>query len=186
MSILISSGFDLKAKEPIDKRFTLKTIYERDTLADSALYVGLVVYVDETKKIYYYNGRSWVIPGHDTFATKKDLDEFNAPTGETGKSAYDIAKDNGFLGSESDWLASLKGEKGFKGENGANGLKGEKGEKGNSLLFKWSGTSLGVKTEGDEEYVYVDLGVTALNAANIRAYCGNASCGAIDCGRGVE
>ncbi|WP_259424153.1 hypothetical protein [Bacillus velezensis] len=30
----------------------------------------------------------------------------------TGKSAYDIAVDNGFSGTVEEWLASLKGEKG--------------------------------------------------------------------------
>jgi hypothetical protein len=35
--------------------------------------------------------------------------------GEDGKSAYQIALDNGFIGSETEWLASLKGEKGDNG-----------------------------------------------------------------------
>ncbi|WP_200411462.1 collagen-like protein [Virgibacillus salexigens] len=35
--------------------------------------------------------------------------------GTDGKSAYQIAKDNGFEGTESEWLASLKGEKGDPG-----------------------------------------------------------------------
>lgn len=36
--------------------------------------------------------------------------------GADGKSAYQIALDNGFVGSQSEWLASLKGDKGDKGE----------------------------------------------------------------------
>lgn len=32
------------------------------------------------------------------------------PTGETGKSAYQHAVDNGFVGTEQEWIASLKGE----------------------------------------------------------------------------
>lgn len=39
----------------------------------------------------------------------------------SGLSAYDIAKANGFIGSESAWLASLKGERGTKGEQGVPG-----------------------------------------------------------------
>lgn len=35
--------------------------------------------------------------------------------GVEGKSAYDVAVDNGFEGSESEWLESLKGEPGDKG-----------------------------------------------------------------------
>lgn len=37
---------------------------------------------------------------------------FGGPTPEDGKSAYEIAVDEGFVGSESEWLASLKGEPG--------------------------------------------------------------------------
>ena len=37
--------------------------------------------------------------------------------GEDGKSAYQIAVENGFIGTESEWLASLKGEKGADGKN---------------------------------------------------------------------
>jgi serine protease Do len=37
------------------------------------------------------------------------------------KSAYDIAVDNGFVGTETEWLASLKGEDGRDGVNGKDG-----------------------------------------------------------------
>ncbi len=39
-------------------------------------------------------------------------------TGTAGKSAYEIAVDNGFVGTETEWLESLKGEQGDKGDNG--------------------------------------------------------------------
>ena len=35
-----------------------------------------------------------------------------------GKSAYDIAIDNGFVGTEQEWLQSLQGESPYIGENG--------------------------------------------------------------------
>lgn len=56
-----------------------------------------------------------------------------------GKSAYDIAVDNGFEGTEQEWLASLKGPQGIQGETGPQGvqgiqgiqgIQGEKGDKG--------------------------------------------------------
>jgi hypothetical protein len=59
--------------------------------------------------------------------------------GADGKSAYEIAVENGFSGTESEWLASLKGEKGDKGDKGdtgaqgiqgVQGIQGERGEKG--------------------------------------------------------
>lgn len=43
------------------------------------------------------------------------------------KSAYVIALEHGFIGSEDEWLASLKGA---KGEQGIQGVQGEKGQNG--------------------------------------------------------
>jgi hypothetical protein len=40
--------------------------------------------------------------------------------GQDGKSAYQIALDNGFVGTQAEWLASLKGDKGDTGASGAN------------------------------------------------------------------
>lgn len=57
----------------------------------------------------------------------------NGGGGADGKSAYEIAVENGFEGDEKAWLASLKGEKGdtgAKGETGPRGPQGEKGEQG--------------------------------------------------------
>lgn len=51
-----------------------------------------------------------------------------------GKSAYEIAKENGFDGTEAEWLASLKGAPGAAGANGKDGEDGETpyvGENGN-------------------------------------------------------
>ena len=48
-----------------------------------------------------------------------------------GKSAYEIACEHGFDGSEAEWLASLKGKDGKDGENGKDGEKGENGDVAN-------------------------------------------------------
>ena len=50
--------------------------------------------------------------------------------GEDGKSAYQIALDEGFEGSETDWLASLKGKDGKDGINGTDGKPGKDGTNG--------------------------------------------------------
>lgn len=42
-----------------------------------------------------------------------------------GKSAYEIAKENGFNGTETEWLASLKGEPGAAGASGKDGTDGK-------------------------------------------------------------
>lgn len=68
-----------------------------------------------------------------------------------GDSAYEVAKDNGYTGSETEWLTSLIGAQGEKGEtpeikNGywyiggvntgvnASGIQGEKGDKGDGII----------------------------------------------------
>lgn len=53
-----------------------------------------------------------------------------AACGEAGKSAYDIAVEHGFVGTEEEWLESLRGPQGEKGEQGEQGSQGEKGEQG--------------------------------------------------------
>ena len=50
--------------------------------------------------------------------------------GADGKSAYEIAVDNGFSGSKMEWLESLHGEQGSQGKTGPQGQKGDKGEPG--------------------------------------------------------
>lgn len=50
--------------------------------------------------------------------------------GEPGKSAYEIAVDNGFIGTEIDWLESLKGNDGKDGLDGKDGTDGKDGHDG--------------------------------------------------------
>ena len=56
----------------------------------------------------------------------------NGANGEKGSSAYQIAVEQGYQGSESDWLSSLKGDKGEKGNTGAKGNPGQDGAEGKS------------------------------------------------------
>mgnify|MGYP002615420091 CR=1 FL=1 len=56
----------------------------------------------------------------------------NGANGTDGKSAYQIAVEQGYQGSESDWLSSLKGDKGDKGNTGAKGNPGQDGADGKS------------------------------------------------------
>ena len=61
--------------------------------------------------------------------------------GADGASAYENAVENGYTGTEAEWLTSLKGQKGERGEKGEKGdtgeqglqgIQGEKGEKGDT------------------------------------------------------
>ena len=45
-------------------------------------------------------------------------------TGDNGKSAYEIAKELGYQGTEEEWLESLKGPQGIQGDIGPEGPAG--------------------------------------------------------------
>src|SRR5690606_32120357 len=49
-------------------------------------------------------------------------------SGEDGASAYEIAVENGFEGTEEEWLASLAGPQGEQGPRGEQGPQGEPGQ----------------------------------------------------------
>lgn len=52
------------------------------------------------------------------------------PTGAPGKSAYEVAVDNGFEGSQQEWLATIQGVEGPQGPQGETGPQGPQGEIG--------------------------------------------------------
>ena len=52
------------------------------------------------------------------------------PAGADGDSAYQVAVNNGFIGTEEAWLESLQGTNGVDGINGTNGLDGKDGVDG--------------------------------------------------------
>ena len=97
----------------------------------------------------YYKGETGAqgIPGKDGKTPIKGVDYYTdeeiasikeeiakevtvGAKGEDGKSAYQIALDEGFEGSETDWLASLKGKDGKDGINGTDGKPGKDGTNG--------------------------------------------------------
>ena len=84
--------------------------------------------------------------------------------GKTGKSAYDIWLDNGYEGSETDfleWLRGLgtRGEKGDTGAQGEQGIQGEKGEKGDKGEAGKDGVDGKGGTDGKSAYeIAVALG----------------------------
>ena len=66
-------------------------------------------------------------------AARKYTDESIEGAGALqGKSAYQIAVDNGFIGTEQEWLDSLVGPQGPTGQTGSTGATGPQGEKGDT------------------------------------------------------
>ena len=62
--------------------------------------------------------------------TEEARDVVDVNRGPEGLSAYEVAVENGFDGTEEEWLASLQGEEGPAGPQGAPGATGEPGAPG--------------------------------------------------------
>lgn len=78
------------------------------------------------------DGTDEVPPTPDLYAQllqKLDEKAESIQNGADGLSAYEIARNNGFSGTETEWLASLKGD---RGDTGLQGIRGEKGDKGDT------------------------------------------------------
>ena len=78
-----------------------------------------------------------------------------AACGEAGKSAYDIAVEHGFVGTEEEWLESLRGPQGEKGEQGEQGEAGTPGTTPSITINEdgyWviNGEVTDVKAEGED------------------------------------
>lgn len=58
----------------------------------------------------------------------KFISDLSGAQGIQGLSAYQVAVQEGFVGTEEEWLQSLKGDKGDKGDQGTQGIQGEKGD----------------------------------------------------------
>ena len=79
------------------------------------------------------DGSTPVPPTPDLYAQllqKLDEKAASLENGKDGASAYELAVQSGFIGTEEQWLTSLQGEKGDTGEQGPPGEKGEKGDTG--------------------------------------------------------
>lgn len=86
-----------------------------------------------------------------------------AACGEAGKSAYDIAVEHGFVGTEEEWLESLRGPQGEKGEQGEQGPQGEKGEQGEQGEAGTPGTTPTI-TINEDGYWVINGEVTDVKA----------------------
>jgi len=91
------------------------------------------------EKTWAWNGVAWAVQR----------------TSVVGKSAYDLAIENGFVGTKADWIASLKGLKGDtgiqgpKGDTGSAGPKGDPGDRGTDGINGIDGQDgVGVPTGG--------------------------------------
>ena len=110
------------------KEFVLDTQNDLENLPVD-IQAGSKAYIIETGISYILNSQGeW---SQDMSASGSGSGAPGAP-GKDGKSAYQIAVDNGFNGTEAEWLLSLKGETGEQGPKGETGAQGETGPKGDT------------------------------------------------------
>lgn len=68
--------------------------------------------------------------GDNSLNLKVDGSLANIDRGPRGYSAYEIAVQEGFVGTEEEWLASLAGPEGKQGKDGERGIQGPRGQQG--------------------------------------------------------
>lgn len=102
-------GYDASASETVRATTVVKTLHIRPSGFDGE--------------------NSNVPPTPDLY--QQLLQKINeAEKGADGKSAFEIAVENGFVGTETEWLESLKGSDGRDGIDGKDGAIGPQGEQG--------------------------------------------------------
>lgn len=83
-----------------------------------------IVFVEDSKKIY----KNQICYGSNmseddikniiqNLITNNEIEGIAGANGKDGKSAYDLAKENGFTGTLADWLDSLHGSDGQDGQD---------------------------------------------------------------------
>lgn len=114
MAISLIDNLKIQNKKQNVERDSFATI--ADMVSYSPNYLPNIFHAmcEETGKMYVYN----VNNDEDPDLGKWREYGSGGGTGTAGKSAYEIAVDNGFVGTETEWLESLKGSDGDKGDNG--------------------------------------------------------------------
>ena len=83
--ISVVSGFDLGAKAPVDSRYVVETIQDRnDHVTNNRAYEGMLCYVQEDKTIYRYSGSAWEAFGVTTATTITATGDVKDATVTTG------------------------------------------------------------------------------------------------------
>ena len=90
-----------------------------------------IIAVASTNEISYKNEEKWLSTKLDEIEDSiENISLTPGADGADGKSAYQIAQDNGYTGTETEWLASLHGADGQDGVDGTNGTNGTDGADG--------------------------------------------------------
>ena len=116
---------------------------------------------EEDSRLYLKGNTEW-----------KFISDLSGAQGIQGLSAYQVAVQHGFEGTEAEWLISLKGEKGDQGERGPQGPQGQIGPQGPNGD---TGSGLNINGELDSESQLPQEGVSGdawLISGNLYVYVG--------------
>lgn len=116
---------------------------------------------EEDSRLYLKGDTEW-----------KFISDLSGAQGIQGLSAYQVAVQHGFEGTEAEWLISLKGE---QGEQGIQGIQGPQGEPGPQGPKGDTGSGLNIKGELDSESQLPQEGVSGdawLISGNLYVYVG--------------
>lgn len=125
---------------------------------------------EEDSRLYLKGNTEW-----------KFISDLSGAQGIQGLSAYQVAVQHGFKGTEDEWLISLKGEKGEtgpkgdKGDTGERGPQGPQGQIGPQGPKGDTGSGLNIKGELDSESQLPQEGVSGdawLISGNLYVYVG--------------
>ena len=131
-NVIIGGSLMPSSKDtPLDARSVINTITDVETI--ELPYVGMMFYVKDQEKFYVVNSlKAKNINGIEVEGML--IDKYAEIA--MGKSAFDIAVENGYKGNELDWLDELVGPQGPagpvgpQGEQGIQGIQGDKGDTG--------------------------------------------------------
>lgn len=91
------------------------------------------------------------VEGSNTITLKNGTNGLDGTNGQDGKSAYEIAVDNGFVGTETEWLESLKGQDGIVMDAPADSKAYAR--KDNAWVETVESTNVYTKTESNEAFL---------------------------------
>lgn len=110
MAIKVNAGFAVGAGVPIDERLVL-TKAEMLAINENTMPDVYFATCKDDGKFYIFDKSNTTSETTGKFKELK-CESSGGGSGTNGKSAYEIAVDNGFIGTETDWLESLKGSDG--------------------------------------------------------------------------
>ena len=174
---IITSGPILPSTKdtPTDIRTRVSTL--EDIANIEVPFVGMIFYVESEGKHYKVKSlkgkeipsgfeENMLVDQYEEFGGSQGPQGEQGPAGADGKSAYQIAVDGGFEGTEEDWLTSLKGATGAPGINGRE-VEFRKTEEGIEWRYSTKLKSIvDFNSKSSTTPVNIEDTITKLNLAN--------------------